>query len=116
MQRSLRLTRTTDFKRVRQFGKSQAHPLIVLVALPNQQPHSRFGVAAGRSVGKAVQRNRAKRLLRAALQSLLPAIMPGWDIVLLARRAMADASYQQTREALLILFQRARLLQANYEC
>lgn len=115
MRRSFRLTRTTDFKRVRQFGKSQAHPLIVLVAIPNQQPQSRFGVAAGRSIGKAVQRNRAKRLMRAALSSLLPMIMPGWDIVLLARRAMANASYQQTRDALLDLFQRARLLQDNHE-
>ena len=42
----------------------------------------RVGVAAGRTVGNAVKRNRAKRLLRAAMQTLLPTLAHGWDLVL----------------------------------
>jgi len=91
-------------------GKSHAHPLVVLIALQNNRELSRFGVAAGRSVGGAVQRNRAKRLLRAAVNALLPQIAPGWDIVLLARRSLPQANYQQTQAALVTLMRRAGLL------
>jgi ribonuclease P protein component len=105
-----RLTRSTNFERVRRHGKSYAHPLIVLIALPNQAENSRFGVAAGRSVGNAVRRNRAKRLLRSALQQYLPAIQPGWDVVLIARQRIAGATFQQTVTALAALLDRANLL------
>jgi ribonuclease P protein component len=97
--------------RVRRLGKSYAHPLIVLIALPNEDPaHSRFGVAAGRGVGNAVKRNRAKRLIRAALQPGLGSIRGGWDVVLIARSPMAEASFQQTQAALSQLLKRAGLL------
>jgi ribonuclease P protein component len=117
VKRSFRLTRSTDFQRVRQAGKSYAHPLVVLIALPapDQVEHSRFGVAAGRSVGNAVHRNRAKRLLRNALQSYLPMIVPGWDVVVIARRPMAEATCQQTQAVLFGLLKRARILQDNYD-
>lgn len=108
--RRFRLTRSTQFERVRRFGKSYAHPLIVLVALPNQEEITHFGVAAGRSVGNAVRRNRAKRLLRAAVQQYLPVVKPGWDVVLIARRTMTGATFQQTVNALAALLGRAKLL------
>lgn len=115
MNRRFRLTRSTHFERVRRFGKSYAHPLIVLIALPNQAENTRFGVAAGRSVGNAVRRNRAKRLLRNALQRYLPVIKPGWDVVLIARRTMAGATFDQTVTALAVLLGRARLLQEVHD-
>jgi ribonuclease P protein component len=113
--RRFRLTRSTNFERVRRYGKSYAHPLIVLVALPNQTENTRFGVAAGRSVGGAVQRNRAKRLLRHAIQQVLPLVKPGWDVVLIARHHTAGATFQQTVTALAILLGRARLLQEVHD-
>jgi ribonuclease P protein component len=108
-----RLTKSTDFKRVRRIGKSYAHPFILLIAQPNYSEHSRIAVSAGRSVGKAVQRNRAKRLIRAAIQSMLGSIKPGWDIVLLARHPMASASFQETCQALNNLFERANIIKLN---
>lgn len=71
---------------------------------------SRVGIAAGRSVGNAVRRNRAKRLLRAAIHPYLHSLAPGRDIVLIARRPLAGASFQQTQAALLTLLRRAQLL------
>jgi ribonuclease P protein component len=111
VKRRFRLTQSVDIKRVRQLGKSYAHPLIVLVLLSNGQLRSRFGIVAGRSIGGAVQRNRAKRLLRAALQPLLPKINPGWDLLLIARQGMGGTVYSETQKTLTILLQRARIYQ-----
>ena len=109
MQRQFRLTRSTDFKRVRRDGKSNAHPLIVLIALENQLSTTQVGVAAGRSVGNAVKRNRAKRLIRAAARDLHPQIKTGWDIIIIARAPIIQVKMPQVRDALQALLQRAHL-------
>ena len=110
MKHSFRLTRSTDFKRVRRFGKSYAHPLVVLVALPNADSSRRCAVAAGRTIGGAVQRNRAKRMLREAVRPLLPLAQPGWDMILISRRPLAAARLPEIQAALQQVLRRAGLL------
>ena len=110
MQRKFRLTRSEDFKRVRRSGKSYAHPLVVLIVQAHDQPRVKVGVAAGRTVGTAVHRNRAKRLLREAMRSLLPSITSNLDLILIARPGLVTATLEDTRQALLNLLQRAQIL------
>lgn len=111
MQRRFRLSRSEDFKRVRRTGKSYAHPLVVLVTQAcESHNHIRVGVAAGKTTGTAVHRNRAKRLLREAMRPLLPSIASGWDLILIARPALASATLTDTRAALTNLLRRANLL------
>ncbi|MGD9092448.1 MAG: ribonuclease P protein component [Anaerolineales bacterium] len=110
MKRRFRLTKSTDFKRVRQQGEPYSHPLMVLIALQNGLDQPRIAVSAGRTVGNAVKRNRAKRLIRSALQPLLDSISPGWDIVLIARHQIVDATLQDTFSALQSLLRRAKLI------
>jgi ribonuclease P protein component len=110
VKRKYRLTKSTDFKRVRRFGKSYAHPLMVLIRHPNDQGTSRFGISVGRSIGNAVQRNRTKRRIRETIRPLTPAITPGWDIILLARRPLATADYSTISSAVQGLLERAGLL------
>jgi len=101
--------------RVRRSGKSYAHPLVVLYVLQSDLPETRVGVSAGVAVGNAVKRNRAKRLLRAAMSELISATVPGSNLLLVARSPLADANVFQTREALSILLKRAGLLARSYE-
>jgi ribonuclease P protein component len=110
MNRKHRLTSSTDFKRVRRTGKSFAHPFLVLIVARNDLGISRFGFTAGRSLGGAVQRNRAKRRMRAALQSHFASLAPGWDSVLIARPAILEAPWEQLMHALEQLLRRAELI------
>ena len=122
MQRKFRLTRSEDFKRVRRSGKSYAHPLVVLIvqthdmrSSPVDQPRLKIGVAAGRTVGTAVHRNRAKRLLREAMRSLIPSISSNLDLILIARPGLVTATLEETRRALLTLLERAKILTPTNE-
>ncbi len=115
MQRKFRLTRSTDFKRVRRTGKSFAHPFVVLMVQANETQKVRVGVTAGRSVGGAVQRNKAKRLLREAMRPLLPELLLGWDLVLIARSTLLTKSLQDTRQALTGLLHRAQIIPQSHE-
>jgi ribonuclease P protein component len=109
VQRSFRLTRSEDFKRVRRSGKSYAHPLVVLIVQTHEQPRLKIGVAAGRTVGTAVDRNRAKRLLREAMRTLIPQVASNLDLILIARPALVTATLEETRQALKNLLQRAQI-------
>lgn len=113
MQSRFRLTRSEDFKRVRQSGKSHAHPLVVLAAQPNPSQEIKVGVTAGKSVGTAVVRNRAKRLLREVMRPLIPSLASGWDLILVARPKLANASLTETRDAVITLLQRAKLIPSH---
>lgn len=115
MQRKFRLTRSTDFKRVRRTGKSYAHPFVVLVVQTSEAPRVRVGVTAGRSVGGAVQRNRAKRLLREAIRPLLPDLLPGSDLILIARPALPSKALQEIRQVLTSLLRRAQIMPLSDE-
>ena len=114
MQSKFRLSRSEDFKRVRLTGKSYAHPLIVLVTQSSiTSTHVRVGVAAGKTTGNAVHRNRAKRLLREAMRPILSKLASGWDLVLIARPGLVTATLKDTSLALTSLLQRAQLLPAD---
>ncbi len=115
MERRIRLRRSVDFERVRQEGRSWSHPLLVLVAAPNPGGLTRIGVAAGRRLGPAVARNRAKRLLREAARHLYPRLAPGWDLVLIARPPILTVKEPQVEAALEQLAREARLLQTQEE-
>lgn len=110
MKRRFRLKKTADFERVRRLGKSFPHPLIVLIVRENEAENLRVGVAAGRRLGNAVQRNRAKRLIRSSIQAQLNCIKPGHDLLLIARKPMIEASFLEVQSAIQYLLQRANLI------
>lgn len=89
--------------------------MMVLVVLPNESETSRIGVVAGRSLGSAVQRNRAKRLLRHAVAPLFPKISPGLDLLLIARRPLLEAKTPQVQAVLNTLLRRSNLLREQNE-
>jgi len=107
---------STVFKRVRQQGTAAAHPLFVLIHFPNPSGVVRVGVAAGRSIGNAVQRNRAKRRLRACIQPFLEQIRAGTDLVILARKPVLQAHFSQITRAMARILEDQQLIQQmSYE-
>ena len=78
--------------------------------MPNQLPSTRCGFVTGKKIGGAVERNRAKRRMREAVRIYLPQIAPGYDLVWIARARVNDAAFDEIRQAVEQLLERARVL------
>jgi ribonuclease P protein component len=65
---------------------------------------------AGRRVGGAVQRNRARRVLREAWRSLAPRIDRGADVVFVARRGILQARFSDLEQEMRALLDRSGLM------
>lgn len=108
-----RLTKSIEIQRVRRLGRSLAHPLLVLLSLPNEnnrQP-SRLSIITGKGVGNAVHRNRARRRIREALREHANGIKPGFDLIVIARQKIACAEYREIVNALDEVLKRAQLME-----
>jgi ribonuclease P protein component len=107
------LTRKTQFDSVYEKGSSWAGRSLVIKALPNGLDQSRYGFTVSRRVGKAVVRNRVKRLLREILRQT--PLQPGWDIIFIARTTAATADYKSLGNSVKSLLFRAGILAGEYE-
>ena len=104
------LTKPEQYALVYNKGSSWVNDLTVMKALPNGLTLSRYGLSVSRQVGKAVTRNRVKRLFREILR--LTPLQPGWDIIFIARSAAASADYARLNKSFKGLLSRARLLRS----
>ena len=106
------LTKSEQYAKVYKEGNSKVTSWLVMKVLPNELCLSRYGLSVSRRVGKAVTRNRVKRLLREVLR--LKPLAPGWDIIFIARPRIANASYDELNREVSGLLSRAHLLR-EYE-
>jgi ribonuclease P protein component len=110
MQRKYRLSRNSDFQRVRRLGKSYASPIMVLAFLRNELDHHRFGFVVSKRLGKAVLRNKVKRRMKEAARLRMANIKPGVDIVFIARKQIGQATYTDVCQTMAQLLAKADLL------
>ncbi len=87
--RRRRLSKSGDFDRVYREGSSSGNRFLVVYTFggsdEDREGGRRLGISVGRKVGKAVQRNRVKRAVRAAFWELSDSLPADHDYVIVAR-------------------------------
>lgn len=93
-------------------GKSYTNPALVLYVNKNRAGLCRIGITTSKKIGNAVQRNRARRVIREALRQLYPEFKSKhYDIVLVARTKTVYRSSDDIREVMRDLLMSAGILQ-----
>lgn len=98
------------FRRAYAKGKSAVTPTVVLYARKNGQSFNRLGLTVGTKVGKATVRNRVRRRLKESYRLREESLKTGYDIVIVARSAAADARFALLDRHLASLLKRLELL------
>lgn len=109
--RSSRLQQSRDFARVRQQGQRLA--LGCLIANWNRLPQGatpKLGVVTSKKIGGAVERNRARRLLRESFRLHQHELAQPVELVLVARNSIADKDFAGVEKDFLAALHRAKLL------
>lgn len=94
------LCRNSEFGRAYAWGKAFVHPLLVTYVFKTRTRRLRVGVTSSKKIGNAVTRNRARRVIRAAMQQCLPNDAGSYDIVFVARGRTASSKSWQVQKVM----------------
>ena len=89
------LKKNVEFKKVYNRGRSVASKAVVLYSLPNNSDKKKFGFSVSKKMGKAVVRNKIKRVLKEVCRLNQDWFKDGYDYILIPRAAILKMNYQQ---------------------
>ena len=101
MKHTAALKQNYEFRRLYSKGKSAVSPFVAVYCRKNRLGYSRLGITTGVKLGKAVRRNQVRRRLREAYRLHEAELIPGYDLVVVARMRAVRASYRELEHSLL---------------
>lgn len=99
-----------EFRRIYRKGKSAVSPQLVIYCQRNRRGLSRLGVSVSTKLGGAVVRNRVRRRIREIYRLNKPKMVPGYDIIVVARVRAVETGYQKLESTYLRLLRQLNLL------
>ena len=95
MKRTVTLKENCDFRRLYGKGKSFQSPALVSFVMKNRAGICRIGITTSKKIGNAVERNRSRRVIRAAYREIEDRINGNYDFVFVAR---SRTKYQKSTQ------------------
>lgn len=108
-----RIRKNSEYRLVYKHGNYEVGRLCVVYRMPVAKQATRIGFVTGKKVGGAVERNRARRLMKEVYRLNQHAIREGYAIVVVGRARMASASYDRACKEMMYLFKKSKLLKSN---
>ncbi len=109
MRYTISIKENRDFRRMYSKGKSVVNNAFAIYVRKNCIERNRLGLTVGTKVGKAVCRNRVRRLIRESYRLQEDTIKLGYDIVIVARVKAGHLSFWQVDESIKELFAKLKL-------
>lgn len=107
------LKKNFQFRFVYNRGKSLANRNLVMYIVKNNKNNNKLGISVSKKVGKSVTRSRVTRLIRESYRLMENNIKVGFDIVVIARVNVKDASYAEVSKSLYNLLKKHNLLEVK---
>lgn len=104
-----KLSKTSEFKKVFSEGRRSEGKNLIIFILKNNYGFNRLGIIVKKETGNAVVRNKIKRRLKEANRLLNKKLLPGYDIILLAKNNIRESSYFEICYNLESLFCKGKL-------
>ena len=105
-----RIRKNNEYQLVYKHGRYEVGRLCVVYHMPVAKQKSKIGFVTGKKVGGAVQRNRARRLMKEVYRLHQHELREGHHIVVVGRGYLANATYDQAECEMMRLFKKCKLL------
>lgn len=102
-----------EFRRIYRKGKSAVSPQLVIYCQRNRRGHSRLGVSVSTKLGCAVVRNRVRRRIREIYRLNKAKMLPGYDLIVVARVRAVDMPYAKLEKQYLHCLSQLELLRED---
>ena len=90
--KTARLRKRPEFLRLSRSGKKVYSANFLIISKANDRGEARLGITVSGKVGNAVVRNRIKRLVREFFRRRRHEFVPGFDILVIARKSATGLS------------------------
>lgn len=111
--RSYSLKRHKDFRYTYRTGKSVSSRLFSLIWARNRLDTVHIGFSVSKKIGNSVQRNRAKRRLRACITPILQDVRKGTNLIVVARPEVLTVPFTEMQKQMSDLLIRAKLVEVD---
>lgn len=107
-----RIRKNNEYRLVYKHGTYEVGRLCVVYRMPVAKQSTRIGFVTGKKVGGAVQRNRARRLMKEVYRLNQHKLKEGYAIVVVGRAKLSEAAYKDAEKEMLYLFRKSKLLKS----
>lgn len=104
--KSDRILKRELFRRVYRDGRKFTARFFTAFVLPNSEESPRIGITVTRKTGKAVKRNRSRRLVREVFRRNKWRVTRGVDIVVNVKGSLGEASYQELESDFVVFLEK----------
>jgi len=109
MDKKNNLRNSREFRKVYDKGKSIANRYLVLFYLENNLDYNRVGISVTKKIGKAVTRNKVKRLIKEGFRVHSDKVKNGYDLIFLSRIRANQATFKEIESAINHLIKKSGL-------
>ncbi len=104
-----RINKKKEYNNIYKKGKKIPGKYMVVFIIKSEREYSRYGFVTSKKVGNAVKRNRAKRRLRTVIYRNMSDIKDSVDVVIVARTAINEASWDDLNSEYIRVMRKAGL-------
>jgi len=104
------INKNRQFKWMYRRASQQTGRFLIMYYVKNRLSVNRLGITVSKKVGKAVVRNRIRRLIKENYTLFEPRLKLGYDLIFVSRMVSRDAGFYDVKKAMEILFKQAGMI------
>jgi len=102
------IKKNDEYKNIYKKGKKIVNKYFVFYYFKNNLDYDRIGFTVSKKVGKAVTRNKARRVLKEIFRLNFKETVKGYDFVIVARNIMKNAEYKKVDKEFINVYKKFR--------
>ena len=111
LKQEYRLKKKYQFNYVYRVGRSIGGKFCIVYFAPSKNKNVKIGISVSHKIGGAIIRNKTKRRIREAVYPFLEKLKKNFNVVIIAKNAILDATFLQIEQEIEFLLKKSALFE-----